>query len=181
MSTYFASLSVRSQSRNSCNTTPKTSQLESTGEHECGPRSAHGFHEFSRAQPGATVNLSAFSELAQILFSSYREGLLWLLITATPFGTAVLIRLYRGPRSLLFWTALLAAAVSFGCWVFELATFGDGPLSQAVSGWYLLFLYYSLPLWLVFFAVFGIVAFTYWKIVGPPEEDDEDSDSDTQR
>lgn len=122
------------------------------------------------------MNFGAVLELFRILLSSYEAFALWLLIASIPWVIAILIRLFRSPSSVIYKTGLCAAAVAALFWLVTLLTVAEANEQAAVNALFLLSLYYSLPVWLIIWSVFGATAFVYRKVAGVPEEEEEDDD-----
>jgi hypothetical protein len=121
------------------------------------------------------MNFSSLAELYRILIGSFDAGALWLLVAAVPWVTAALVRVLRGPGSTICRTCACAAGAAVLFWLVTLLAVDTAGEADGVNTWFLLFLYYSLPVWLMLWSVFGATAFAYRKIAGvEPEEDAED-------
>jgi hypothetical protein len=124
------------------------------------------------------MNFAAISEFYGIFVSSFEGASLWLLVAAVPWVTTALVRLVRGPGSLICITCGGAAVIALLFWFVTLMTVDAAAQSDAVNTWFLLFLYYSLPVWLMIWSVFGATAYVYRLLTGVKPEDDDEEDEE---
>ena len=84
----------------------------------------------------------------------------------------------RGPQSAIYTSCGGAAAVALLFWLVTLLNISEFSQHAGVNHWFLLFLYYSLPVWLILWSVFGATTYVYRKVVGVEPEEDQDEDAD---